>query len=26
VGLDVWRYKFAAFVLSSLTAGLAGTL
>lgn len=26
VGLDVWRYKFAAFVLSSAIVGLAGGL
>lgn len=26
VGLDVWRYKFAAFVLSGFVAGIAGGL
>ncbi len=26
VGLDVWRYKFAAFLLSAAIGGLAGTL
>lgn len=26
VGLDVWRYKFAAFLLSGTVAGIAGSL
>ncbi|MFA1611762.1 branched-chain amino acid ABC transporter permease [Halobellus rubicundus] len=26
VGLDVWRYKYAAFMLSAFIGGLAGTL